>query len=83
MPRTVYGTVHLIHSIGFVWVLSLTVKGWAIFTFGGRGPAITAHGSLDLKPEIQIQSAGVNYLNIFESRVQLDSIGFCRLERRG
>jgi hypothetical protein len=26
-----------------------------VFTFGGSGPAITAHGSLDLKQEIQIQ----------------------------
>jgi hypothetical protein len=28
---------------------------WAVFTFGGSGPAITAHGSLDLKQEIQIK----------------------------
>jgi hypothetical protein len=28
---------------------------WAIFTFGGSGPDITAHGSLDLKQEILIQ----------------------------
>jgi hypothetical protein len=28
---------------------------WAVLTFGGSGPAITAHGSLDLKQEIQIQ----------------------------
>jgi hypothetical protein len=28
---------------------------WAVFMFGGSGPAITAHGSLDLKQEIQIQ----------------------------
>jgi hypothetical protein len=28
---------------------------WAEFTFGGSGPALTAHGSLDLKQEIQIQ----------------------------
>jgi hypothetical protein len=28
---------------------------WPVFTFGGSGPAITAHGSLDLKQEIQIQ----------------------------
>jgi hypothetical protein len=26
-------------------------------TFGGSGPAITAHGSLDLKQQIQIQSS--------------------------
>jgi hypothetical protein len=26
-----------------------------VFTFGGSGPALTAHGSLDLKQEIQIQ----------------------------
>jgi hypothetical protein len=29
---------------------------WAVFTFGGSGPALTAHGSLDLKQEIQIQN---------------------------
>jgi hypothetical protein len=29
---------------------------WAVFTFGGSGPDITAHGSLDLKQEIQIQT---------------------------
>jgi hypothetical protein len=28
---------------------------WAVFTFGGSGPALTAHGSLDFKQEIQIQ----------------------------
>jgi hypothetical protein len=28
---------------------------WAVFTFGGSGPALTAHGSLDLKQKIQIQ----------------------------
>jgi hypothetical protein len=26
---------------------------WAVFTFGGSGPTIAAHGSLDLKQEIQ------------------------------
>jgi hypothetical protein len=26
---------------------------WAVFTFRGSGPAITAHGSLDLKQEIK------------------------------
>jgi hypothetical protein len=26
---------------------------WAVFTFGGSGPALTVHGSLDLKQEIQ------------------------------
>jgi hypothetical protein len=31
---------------------------WAVFTFGGSGPAIAAHGSLDLKQEIQIQIGG-------------------------
>jgi hypothetical protein len=31
------------------------MAAWAVFTFGGSGPAITAHGSLDLKQEIQIQ----------------------------
>jgi hypothetical protein len=28
---------------------------WAVFTFWGSGPAITAHGSSDLEQEIQIQ----------------------------
>jgi hypothetical protein len=28
---------------------------WAILTFEGSGPAITAHGSLDPKQEIQVQ----------------------------
>jgi hypothetical protein len=28
---------------------------WAVFTFGGSGPALTEHGSLNLKQEIQIQ----------------------------
>jgi hypothetical protein len=28
---------------------------WPVFTFGGSGPALTAHGSLNLKQEIQIQ----------------------------
>jgi hypothetical protein len=28
---------------------------WAVFTFRGSGPALTAYGSLDLKQEIQIQ----------------------------
>jgi hypothetical protein len=31
---------------------------WAVLTFGGSGPALTAHGSLDLKQEIQIQIQG-------------------------
>jgi hypothetical protein len=28
---------------------------WAVFTSEGIGPAITAHGSLDFRQEIQIQ----------------------------
>jgi hypothetical protein len=28
---------------------------WAVFTFGGSGPALTAQGVLDLKQEIQIK----------------------------
>jgi hypothetical protein len=35
---------------------------WAVFTFGGSGPDITVHGSLDLKQEIQIQILNGNYL---------------------
>jgi hypothetical protein len=33
---------------------------WAVFTFGGSGPALTAHGSLNLKQEIQIQILAKN-----------------------
>jgi hypothetical protein len=36
------------------FILSLQHFG-AVFTFGGNGPALTAHGSLDLQQEIQIQ----------------------------
>jgi hypothetical protein len=43
-----------------VWLLTFNFINfmaafWAVFTFGGSGPALTAHGSLDLKQEIQIQ----------------------------
>jgi hypothetical protein len=37
-------------------------------TFGGSGPALTAHGSLDLKQKIQIQTQGskkLNYLSTY------------------
>jgi hypothetical protein len=36
---------------------------WAVFTFGGSGPDITAHGSLDLKQDIQIQMVIIYYNN--------------------
>jgi hypothetical protein len=35
---------------------------WAVFTFEGSGPALTAHGSLDLKQEIQIQNSKKNHM---------------------
>jgi hypothetical protein len=35
---------------------------WAVFTFGGSGPALTAHGSLDLKQEIQIYIVNVFFM---------------------
>jgi hypothetical protein len=38
---------------------------WAVFTFGGSGPAITAHGSLDLKQEIQIQILTISHSKSF------------------
>jgi hypothetical protein len=43
-----------------VWLLTFNfihfmAAFWAVFAFGGSGPALTAHGSLDLKQEIQIQ----------------------------
>jgi hypothetical protein len=43
-----------------VWLLTFNfihfmAAFWAVFTYGGSGPALTAHGSLDLKQEIQIQ----------------------------
>jgi hypothetical protein len=37
---------------------------WAVFIFGGSGPAITAHGSFDLKQiqiQIQIMEKGNHY----------------------
>jgi hypothetical protein len=36
-------------------LLNFMAAFWAVFTFGGSGSDITAHGSLDLKQEIQIQ----------------------------
>jgi hypothetical protein len=44
-----------------VWLLTFNfihfmTAVWAVFTFGGSGPALIAHGSLDLKQEIQIQT---------------------------
>jgi hypothetical protein len=44
-----------------VWLLTFNVihsmaAFWAVFTFGGSGPALTAHDLLDLKQEIQIQT---------------------------
>jgi hypothetical protein len=43
-----------------VWLLTFDfihfmAAFWAEFTFGGSGTALTAHDSLDLKQEIQIQ----------------------------
>jgi hypothetical protein len=43
-----------------VWLLTFNfihfmAAFWVVFTFGGSGSALTAHGSLDLKQEIQIQ----------------------------
>jgi hypothetical protein len=32
----------------FIWATHFMATFWAVFTFGGSGPAITAHGSLDL-----------------------------------
>jgi hypothetical protein len=39
-----------LHTFNFIHFLAAF---WAVFTFGGSGPALTAHGSLDLKQEIQ------------------------------
>jgi hypothetical protein len=36
---------------------------WAVFTIWGSGPALTAHGSLDLKQEIQIQTTNVTCIH--------------------
>jgi hypothetical protein len=43
-----------------VWLLTFNfihfmAAFWAAFTFGGSGPAITAHNSLDLKQKTQTQ----------------------------
>jgi hypothetical protein len=35
--------------------LTISWQHLAVFTFGGSCPALTAHGSLDHKQEIQIQ----------------------------
>jgi hypothetical protein len=59
-------TINLVPSISLVyckmtvWLLTFNfihfmAAFWAVFTFGGSGPDITAHGSLELKQEIQIQ----------------------------
>jgi hypothetical protein len=40
---------------------------WTVFTFGGSGPDINAHGSLDLKQEIQIQ---IQTLQFFLNKVR-------------
>jgi hypothetical protein len=45
---------------------------WAVFTFGGNGPALTAHGSLDLKEEIQIQ-------NLLHLHLPKSNIAECKL----
>jgi hypothetical protein len=52
-----------------IWLLTFNfihfmATFWVVFTFGGSGPALTAHGSLDLKQEIQIQiqTATINQL---------------------
>jgi hypothetical protein len=42
-----------------VWLLTFNFINfmavfWTVFTFGGSDPALTAHGSLDLKQEIQM-----------------------------
>jgi hypothetical protein len=42
-----------------VWLLAFNfihfmAAFWAVFTLGGSGPALTAHGSFDLKQDIQI-----------------------------
>jgi hypothetical protein len=57
--RSVPG-ISLIYCKVTVWLLTFNfihfmAAFWAVFTFRGSGPALTAHGSLDLKQEIQIQ----------------------------
>jgi hypothetical protein len=53
-------SISLVYCKMTVWLLTFNfihfmAAFWAVFTFGGSGPDITAHGSLDLKQEIQIQ----------------------------
>jgi hypothetical protein len=60
-----------------VWLLTFKfihfmTAFWAVFTFGGSGPAITAHGLLDLKQEIQIQMAGGSGVTVLLYRVKLE-----------
>jgi hypothetical protein len=59
---------------------------WAVFTFGGSGPALPAHGSLDLKQEIQIQIQikiflKINFnhmitMNIYSNK-QMNKVSLC------
>jgi hypothetical protein len=52
-------SISLVYSKVTVWLLTFNfihfmAAFWAVFTFGSSGPALTAHGSLDLKQEIPI-----------------------------
>jgi hypothetical protein len=48
----ILSTTVLQQSFNFIYFMAAL---WAVFTFGVSDPPITAHGSLDLKQEIQIQ----------------------------
>jgi hypothetical protein len=53
---------------------------WAVFIFGGSGPAITAHGLLDPKQEIQILIQNKNncceehYIILFKHKNRLHAL---------
>jgi hypothetical protein len=54
---------------------------WAEFTFGGSGPAITAHGSLDLKQEMQIQIYKARQTLMFHSATEKCCSSFATVGR--
>jgi hypothetical protein len=56
-------------------ILNFMAAFWAVFTFGGSGPAITALGSLVLKQEIQIQI--LNLSDLFPPYLLLRTVLWC------
>jgi hypothetical protein len=56
---------------------------WAVFTFGSSGPAITAHGSLDLKQEIQIQFESIRqYLWVGHTNLSFNISALSQMKKK-